>query len=80
MNNENEFFVRLLRRPVRVYLVNGVCLEGELLGACDDAIFLSDREHRAPHLIYKTGITSVSSDEPQSASQCVRTPRSVRIY
>ena len=66
MNREADFLTGLVNRAVRVYLVNGIKLQGTLTETSPTAIFLVDREHGSPQLIYKTCIATVAVDEARS--------------
>jgi RNA chaperone Hfq len=62
MNEERSFYADLVDRPVRVYLLTGIKLEGRLVAEYDRAIVLADAQHGTDQLLYKHSITTVAAD------------------
>lgn len=76
MHREADFLTSLVNRPVRVYLANGIKLQGTLTEASPTALFLVARENGSPQLIYKTCIATVAVDETRTYGSRSRIPPS----
>lgn len=76
MHEERAFYADLVNRPVRVYLMTGIKLEGTLKAEYERAIVLTDAAHGIgiDQLLYKHSITTVAGDvDAHSSRRIART-------
>ena len=59
MKTERRFYATLIDKPVRVYLLLGIRLEGVLREASDDVLILDDPCQGNSQLVYTHAITTV---------------------
>jgi sRNA-binding regulator protein Hfq len=59
MTTERRFYSNLIGKPVRVYLLLGIRLEGTLLEASDNVLVLDDPYQQTSQLVYIHSITTV---------------------
>lgn len=69
--SEEAYLEKLVSRPIRVFLVNGVCLRGRLEGASEFAIFLTDEStiSATPQLVFKNSVTSISLEDERRSDR-----------
>jgi RNA chaperone Hfq len=60
MTDEPTFYEAMNGRAIRVYLINGIRLEGTLLGNGEHALFLEHPETGTKQIIYKHSIATAS--------------------
>lgn len=59
MKTERRFYANLIGKPVRVYLLLGIRLEGVLLEASDNVLVMDDPCQGTSQLVYIHSVTTV---------------------